>query len=114
MVMFMGTATVFAFDPANTGLVKTGETADYNTAQTDVSGLAGNIISGFLALIGLVLLILVIYGGITWMLAGGDAAKVTKAKDYITNAIIGIIIIGLAYAISNYVIDALIQAQKIS
>jgi hypothetical protein len=105
--------TAFAFDPSATGLTKTADTAKFSTAQTDISALVGNIIQGFLALIGIVLFIIVIYSGITWMLAGGDSGKVQKSKDYLTNGIIGLIVVALAYAISNFVLDAIITAQNI-
>jgi hypothetical protein len=42
-----------------------------------------------------------VYGGIMYMLSGGDAAKATKAKGIITNALIGIfVIIGMWFLVS--------------
>jgi len=50
---------------------------------------------------------LAIYAGYNWMTAQGEEEKVTKAKDTLTAAIIGLVIVIAAYAISYYVISAL-------
>ena len=68
--------------------------------------LVGKIISAGLGLLGIVFLILMLYGGYTWMVARGSEEKVEKAKDLITAAIIGLIIIIGGYAIANLVIVA--------
>jgi hypothetical protein len=45
------------------------------------------------------------------MTAAGDEGKVTKAKKMLTTAVVGLIIIVGAYAITAYVIDALATAS---
>lgn len=70
----------------------------------------GNLISVVLSVLGVVLLVLVIYAGILWMTAGGDSGKVDKAKALITNAVIGLVLILAALAISTFVFDTLTQA----
>jgi hypothetical protein len=105
---------VQAFDATNTGLDNTASTAGFQDpggdADTALANIVGNIIDGALALIGLVLLAMLVWGGFDWMMAGGEPGKVTTAKGKITNSIIGLVIIFLAYAITNYVIEALIKA----
>lgn len=56
-----------------------------------------------LSFIGILFLILVIYGGITWMTATGNDQKVEKAKNMIINAVIGLLIVLSAYAITNFI-----------
>jgi len=63
----------------------------------------GTVISGALALVGTIFLILTVYAGILWMLAQGNEEKVNKAKDIITAAIIGLVITMAAYAITSFV-----------
>jgi hypothetical protein len=46
-----------------------------------------------------------LYAGLMWMTARGDATKAEKAKDTIMRAVIGIIIIASAYAITSFVIS---------
>lgn len=38
-------------------------------------------------------------GGVSWLTSGGDKAKLAEARDKITNAIIGLVIVAAAYAI---------------
>jgi hypothetical protein len=66
-----------------------------------------NFISIFLSLLGVIFLGLMIYGGYNWMTAAGDEQKVDKAKNTIRSAIIGLIIVIAAYAISVFVITRL-------
>lgn len=60
-----------------------------------------------LSLLGVIFLILMIYGGFLWMTAAGDEGKVDSAKSIIKNSIIGMIIVVAAYAISYFVISKL-------
>jgi hypothetical protein len=67
----------------------------------------GGVISSGLSLLGVVLLVILIYGGVMWMMAGGDETKTKKARQSITNAVIGLIIVVAAYAIAGYVLTGL-------
>ncbi len=72
-------------------------------ARPELSTLVGNLISGALSILGVVLLILLVYGGYTWMMAQGNEEEVTKAKTIIRDAIIGLIVIMAAGAITYFV-----------
>ncbi len=74
-------------------------TTDNNFIQTK----AGQIIGTVLSFVGVLFLILMIYAGITWMTAQGNETQVTKAKDQLINAIIGLVIIFAAYAITTFI-----------
>lgn len=65
------------------------------------------VISAFLGLLGIIFLVLIIYAGFEWMTAQGDEEKVTKAKDTLTRAIIGLVIITAAYSITYFVFSNL-------
>jgi hypothetical protein len=77
-------------------------------ATGDLTETIGNIIKIVLTFLGIVFLILVIYGGYIWMTAHGNEERVTKAKDLITEALIGLVIILGAYIITYFVVNALI------
>jgi hypothetical protein len=79
-------------------------------ASQTLPQLVGNIINIALGVLGIILVVLIVYGGVLWMTAMGDKEKVGTAKKVITNAIIGLVITVAAYAISSYVISALITA----
>ncbi|MFH1315057.1 MAG: hypothetical protein ABIH67_01545 [Candidatus Uhrbacteria bacterium] len=92
-----------------------GKLSDVGDQITDVSGsdlptLIGSIINIALGLLGILLVVLVVYSGFLWMTAAGSKEQVTKAKEILTRAIIGIIIVVAAYAISDYVISAITTA----
>jgi uncharacterized BrkB/YihY/UPF0761 family membrane protein len=72
----------------------------------------GQVVGAGLAFIGVIFLILMIYGGFIWMIARGNQQEVTKAKDLITAAVIGIIIVLAAYAITQYLGGALGMGQQ--
>ena len=75
--------------------------------EGDIYGLIQTVINAFLSLIGVILLAYLLYAGYKWMTAHGEEEKVTQAKDTIQRAIIGIIIIVAAYAISIFVMGRL-------
>jgi len=68
----------------------------------------GTIIGIVLSFVGVIFLILMIFAGLTWMTAQGSQEKVGKAKDLMINAVIGLIIVMAAYAITAFVGDRLI------
>ena len=68
-----------------------------------------NIILTFLAIL---FVILIIYGGFTYMTAGGSSEKTKKAIGIIRDAVIGVIIIALSYAIVNFVIIKILEAVR--
>ncbi|MFA6522000.1 MAG: hypothetical protein WCT24_00150 [Patescibacteria group bacterium] len=91
------------------GLTETG-TGIYgtNTTSMDIGTFIGTrIISPLLALLGVIFLVLVIYAGFMWMTAGGETAAVKKAKDILTNAVIGLVLVIIAYAATQFIITAL-------
>lgn len=65
------------------------------------------VISAFLGLLGIIFLVLIIYAGFNWMTAQGDEEKVTLAKNTLTRAVIGLIIIIAAYSITYFVFSNL-------
>lgn len=58
-----------------------------------------------LGLMGLIAVVLIIYGGIIWMTAAGNEQRVEKAKQIITSAAIGLVVIILSWAIVIFVVN---------
>jgi hypothetical protein len=67
-----------------------------------IPGIIGQIIGICLAFLGVIFLILIIMGGFTWMTAGGNEQKATKAKDMLFSAVIGLVIVMSAYALTAF------------
>jgi cbb3-type cytochrome oxidase subunit 3 len=76
----------------------------YDTNEFEVESVVATIIQTALSFIGVVFLILMVYGGYLWMTARGNEEQVTKAKNLITAAIIGTVIVVSAYAITVFVV----------
>lgn len=91
--------------------------AAYGEAQTQYAEeqgplvIAGKIINIALGAVGTIMVILFIYSGFLWMTAAGNEEKITKAKRILANAIIGTLIVIMAYAISYFVINQLLKAS---
>lgn len=84
--------------------------AAYGTASaTPLPELIGKYIRIFLGLLGVLFAVLMIYGGYTWMTSYGNSQKVDKAKELIIDAVIGLVIILAAYAITGFVVGELVK-----
>lgn len=68
-----------------------------------------NIIDGIIAVVGIVAVIVIILGGVTYATSQGDPSKVTKGKKIMITGIVGLIIVILAFAIVNFVLGALLK-----
>ncbi len=88
-------------------LENVGDRGGYNTKEeVSVEDLIINIIQIVLSFIGILFVLLLIYGGFTWMTAGGRENKIDEAKKTIKQAIVGLVIIFGSYAISYFIIKA--------
>ena len=94
---------VFSAKGAGTALDKlqnVGTQSGYSDAdETTLATTLGIIVSSVLSLLGIVFIILIIYGGILWMTAGGNEDAIKKATTIIRNSVIGLVITVSAFAI---------------
>jgi len=84
-----------------------GAAASGYSTGTDIYQIISAIIDTVLSLLGIIFVILIIYGGITWMTSEGEEARVEKAQRIMREAVVGLIIVMAAYAISFFIISAL-------
>jgi hypothetical protein len=84
---------------ANTGL-----------GSRDVRDTAATVINVLLSLLGIIALVIILAGGAMWMMAGGDDAKVQKARALMGAGAIGMVIILAAFAIARFIVDSLQNA----
>jgi len=70
-----------------------------------------NVALGFL---GVLAILIILWGGFRWMTAGGSEDKVGEAKKIIVAGIIGLVIILAALAITNFVLVALLNATGVT
>ena len=87
---------------------------DLIDSSTNVNNLEDTIIgilNGVIGLLSVVAIIVIIIGGVRYMTSSGDSAKLTKARDTILYAAIGLIICALAAVIVNFVVNNLIKGE---
>lgn len=70
------------------------------------------IIKTVLGFVGVIVVVIIVYAGFLWMTAGGNSEQVKKAKEWMINAIIGLAITLSAYAITDFVINRMIEASS--
>jgi len=72
--------------------------------KTNIPTLLGNVAKAILGIVGSLALVMFIYGGIIWMTSSGNAEQVTKGKNIVIWATIGLVVIFSAYALVNFVL----------
>jgi len=85
-------------DNANTALCK-------GRNEDQLPAMIKNIVNVLLYVLGAVSVIVIIMAGIFYTLSAGESAQVTKAKNTLLYAVVGLIVAILSYAIVNFVID---------
>ncbi len=96
---YVGTAELGVGYGAYTGL-----------GSQDVRVTIARVIRAALGLLGIVTVVIIIYGGFLWMTAGGNDDQVGKAKKWIYSGIIGLVIIFAAYALTQFIFNQIVAA----
>ena len=97
-----------AFKKENTSpLGGAAEGAGYDLNKDFALDVVSKVIYLMLSFLGVVFMVLTFYAGYIWMIARGNEQEVQKAKDTITAALIGLIIVIAAYAVSWLIITKL-------
>ena len=83
------------------------ESIKYQTSKmangSDGKNTAANLIKVAIGVVGIVAVIVIILGGITYATSQGDAQKVAKGKNTIIGGVVGLVIAVLAFAITSFV-----------
>ena len=74
--------------------------------------LVAHIINFILGFVGSVSLLLFVYGGIIWMTSAGNTTKITKGRDVIIWAIIGLGVVFTSYIAVRFVIEGITTTVK--
>lgn len=67
----------------------------------------GNIINMILGFAGVILIVIITYAAFLWLTARGDEGQVEKAKTWLRNGIIGLIITLMAFSITSFIVTTL-------
>lgn len=81
-------------DPADVGI----------DPVTDADKFASDFFNMVYFAAGIVCVIVIVAAGILYTTAGGDASKITKAKNALLYAVIGLVVVLMAFVITQFII----------
>ena len=86
--------------------------ANMRLPDTDPRLIIARLIHTALGFVGIILLVMILSSGVSFLFSGGNEEKISHAKRTLFNAIFGAIIILSAYSIAAFVLNALSAATK--
>ena len=105
MVLMLAVPAIVGATTDDWSLDNFGDTAGLGSES--LPNIIGSIINVILSTLGVIAVLIILWGGFIWMTAAGEPDKVDKAKKLIISGIVGLAIIFAAYAIATFVIGAL-------
>ncbi|OIO46746.1 MAG: hypothetical protein AUJ28_01955 [Parcubacteria group bacterium CG1_02_37_51] len=105
LVVLLSPMAVLAANPDPFGLDSSATTLgiNTNTYEGSLQAKVVGIVMWAMGFIGLIAIVVMLIGGVTWMTAGGNDEKVKKGRMWIINGAIGLVIALLAYGIAIFV-----------
>lgn len=75
--------------------------------DADVTTVIGRLITSILGITGSIALLMFVYGGFLWLISAGNPDMVKKGKEVMKWAVLGLVVIVLAYTIVRAIVTAL-------
>jgi len=94
-------------DPYGINNVNNGLNGSLGGSNTDLRTIIARIINFALGFLGIIAVVIILFGGFKWMTAAGNEDKVSEARKLLVAGIIGLVIILAAWAVSTFVISAI-------
>ncbi|MFA6917377.1 MAG: hypothetical protein WC285_00885 [Candidatus Gracilibacteria bacterium] len=110
--LMVGALALVSFLPgiANAAILGAGDNPSAVAEETGGEGslraLVLRMVNYFLTFLGVIAVIMIIYGGVTYVTAAGKDEAVGNAKKIIMYALVGIIIVLLSFALVNTILGA--------
>jgi uncharacterized membrane protein len=88
-----------------------GEDSEYqpDNVSTDFEGSVMDIMNYILGFITIVATLMIIYGGVLYLTSAGNEDTASRAKKTIAFGVIGLVVIGLAYALVNLITNTVLS-----
>lgn len=110
LIFFAWPTSLFAAS-GNFGLDKAADASGLpKSTNTDITSVVANVVNIALSMVGVIFLVLFIYGGFKWMLSRGNDKEIGEAKAILQAAVIGMVVIFSAYIITNFVIGSIVSS----
>ncbi len=84
--------------------------AQTQDATDKIQSIVTTVVNIFSIVVGIIAVIMIIFGGFKYITSGGDSGNITSAKNTIIYAIIGLVIVALAQFIVQFVLDRVVSA----
>lgn len=94
--------------PISRGLNRANEVA--GLASKSATAVTANIVNVTLSMIGILFLVMLVFAGGLYLTAAGDTKRVERAKKLVAAAVIGLVLVVSAFAISTFVFSQLDSA----
>lgn len=78
----------------------------------DPQQIAAGVINVLMGFLGLVAVVIILFGGFKWMTAAGSEDKIEEAKKLLVAGVVGLVIILSAWGIATFVIDQILSNTK--
>lgn len=111
-VLFISVAPVSAMatsDACKNMVGNAGKSSVCGGGSTDLKTVVRNVINTLLQVVGVGAVVVIVYSGILYVISVGDSAKITRAKNTLMYAVVGLVVAIMSYAIVNFVIDRIVQ-----
>jgi hypothetical protein len=96
--------SIISIKPWYSGVCKAGsDDVEIKSIPSDIIHIALNLLSIAVQLAGYAAVGLVIWGGIKYILASGEASKIASAKTTIQNALVGLLLVLVAITMVDFV-----------
>ncbi|QQS60372.1 hypothetical protein IPN41_00055 [Candidatus Falkowbacteria bacterium] len=93
-------------------LIEDAECSSGNCSLNTFIALGVSLSNIILGLVGALTLAMFIYGGVTLLISGGSAEKISKGKEIILGSVVGLLIVFGSFTIIKFVVDDVLNANK--
>jgi hypothetical protein len=90
-------------NPVLPNIIGGGSNPDYRQGGAALGTLISNLVGALFIAGFLLAFVFLLMGGVKWITSSGDKTKLEAARDEITNAIMGIVVVGAAWALTTIV-----------
>lgn len=101
---FLSTSPVLAQPDIGLNYIEEGDLGLESGGDVNLQQLIVSILKYLMTFLGIIAVIIVLYGGFVWMTAGGNDDNVRRAKNIITAGIIGLAIVLASYAVVTFIV----------
>jgi len=81
--------------------------------DASIAEIVGQVVKAVLSILGLVALVIFIIAGFQWMTSGGNKEKIQSAQKLMGAAVIGLVIIVIAYAATHFIVSSLAGVTEV-